>query len=320
MKRIDWIDYAKGLGIILMVMGHYQYLNSDINKWIFSFHMPLFFLISGFLTSSRNIECGKYIIKRFKLLFIPFFLFGFITYLLSFIIGKGYPIQEFILNIFNNRGAGMWFLHTLFLVNIMYLILYRLSKLKKFILWIILIVTSYFSSKYNIHLPLRAEVIPICLSFFLLGDILKPEILKLEKLNNYALYTFAILSLITNIILVSYSNRMDIAENRTGGYLFIITAITGIIPILSLSLILARLKSYCRYIKNILKFCSINAIIILIFHPYIFSFINKSFVSLGHNPDSIIAHYFVIITEIIILYPLVKIINNYLPFLLGKWY
>ena len=320
MKRIDWIDYAKGLGIILMVIGHYQYLNSDINKWIFSFHMPLFFLISGFLTSSKNIEYGKYIIKRFKQLFIPFFLFGFITYLLSFIVGKSYPIQEFILNIFNNRGAGMWFLHTLFLVNILYLFLYKLRKIKKIIIWIILIITSYFSSQYNIHLPLRAEVIPICLSFFLLGDILKPEILKMEKLNNYALYTFSMLSLSISFLLVTLSNRMDIAENRTGGYLFVITAIAGIIPILSLSIILDRLKSYCSYIKNILKFCSINAIIILIFHPYIFSFINKLFVSLRHNPDSIIAHFCVIIAEFIILYPLVRIINKYLPFLLGKWY
>ena len=121
-------------------------------------------------------------------------------------------------------------------------------------------------------------------------------------------------------MLVSYSGRMDIAENRTGGYLFVITAITGIIPILSVSLILGRLKAYCSYINNILKFCSLNAIIILIFHPYIFSFINKAFVSLGENPDSIIAHFCVIIAEFSILYPLVKIINNYLPFLLGKWY
>ena len=50
----DWVQIAKGLGIILVVSGHFcpktspEYWQS-LNKIIYLFHMPLFFLLSGFL-------------------------------------------------------------------------------------------------------------------------------------------------------------------------------------------------------------------------------------------------------------------------------
>ena len=43
-QRIDWIDIAKGIGIFLMVVGHTS-IPSFLSNYIFSFHMPLFFII-----------------------------------------------------------------------------------------------------------------------------------------------------------------------------------------------------------------------------------------------------------------------------------
>lgn len=42
-ERLSWLDVLKGIGIILVVMGHI-YSNSIIFNWLYSFHMPLFFL------------------------------------------------------------------------------------------------------------------------------------------------------------------------------------------------------------------------------------------------------------------------------------
>lgn len=53
-KRIDWVDVAKGVGIFLMVMGHSS-MPDAVNRWIYSFHMPLFFLLSGLVFNP-----GKY--------------------------------------------------------------------------------------------------------------------------------------------------------------------------------------------------------------------------------------------------------------------
>lgn len=43
-KRIEWIDIAKGIGIILVIFGHII-SPSNFRTWIYSFHIPLFFLL-----------------------------------------------------------------------------------------------------------------------------------------------------------------------------------------------------------------------------------------------------------------------------------
>lgn len=43
-KRIAWIDLTKGVGIVCVILGHMQ-IPDPIRKFIFSFHMPFFFLI-----------------------------------------------------------------------------------------------------------------------------------------------------------------------------------------------------------------------------------------------------------------------------------
>lgn len=69
-KRIEWIDVSKGIAIILMMIGHYVPYGSQIRNFIFAFHMPLFFILSGytfkFLSSKKEIlEKTKKEIIRF---------------------------------------------------------------------------------------------------------------------------------------------------------------------------------------------------------------------------------------------------------------
>ncbi len=47
MKRIEWVDIARGIGIILVILGHIGI--GKVGKFIYSFHIPLFFFLSGFL-------------------------------------------------------------------------------------------------------------------------------------------------------------------------------------------------------------------------------------------------------------------------------
>ena len=55
-KRIDWIDIAKGLAIVLMVIGH-TIPNNHFITLIFSFHMPLFIFLSGFVYKLPKDKC-----------------------------------------------------------------------------------------------------------------------------------------------------------------------------------------------------------------------------------------------------------------------
>ena len=54
-KRIAWIDMAKAIAILLMVIGHEA--SGNIYTWIFSFHMPLFFILSGYGRRSSGCRC-----------------------------------------------------------------------------------------------------------------------------------------------------------------------------------------------------------------------------------------------------------------------
>ena len=57
--RLEYLDAAKGLGILLVILGHIYAWNPNINRkilvtWIYSFHMPLFFIVSGMLIKCKR--------------------------------------------------------------------------------------------------------------------------------------------------------------------------------------------------------------------------------------------------------------------------
>ena len=58
-ERIDYLDMAKGIGIIMVVAGHSTFLQEDILTWISSFHMPLFFVLAGILLQIKGEENKK---------------------------------------------------------------------------------------------------------------------------------------------------------------------------------------------------------------------------------------------------------------------
>lgn len=81
-NRIVWIDNAKGIGILCVLFGHLA-LNEGNNlhlfTWIYSFHMPLFFFLSGL--TYRYKPAKEVIRSRIKSLGIPYILFSNLTIL-----------------------------------------------------------------------------------------------------------------------------------------------------------------------------------------------------------------------------------------------
>lgn len=79
--RLHWIDVLKGVGIILIMMGH---INSQTKSvpWIYSVPVALFFALSGFIFSTfeikKNIPFKEFLVKRLKSLIVPFIFFRLI--------------------------------------------------------------------------------------------------------------------------------------------------------------------------------------------------------------------------------------------------
>jgi len=140
---------VKGFGIILVVYGHNF---PSIEDYIYSFHMPLFFLLAGiFHPKKSNFQVIK---KRVQQILIPYFLWSFLLFIFWFFIGRKFgesslldlsPLKNFIGIFFSqgdttymNWGIPMWFLPSLFLT---FLIFYWIQKIKNSILKIILCLT-----------------------------------------------------------------------------------------------------------------------------------------------------------------------------------
>ena len=78
-ERIRWMDVAKLIGIFAIYIGHLGSAAGNTYSYVFAFHVPLFFLISGCMESlSGEIglrEYGKYVLKKVKTILLPFYLF-----------------------------------------------------------------------------------------------------------------------------------------------------------------------------------------------------------------------------------------------------
>lgn len=92
-KRDYNVDIAKGIAIILVVIGHMNHFFSYedlIPTIIYSFHMPLFIILSGYVFNYHpEISQKEYICKRFGQIMKPYFIFAAITFLYYFVRSGG---------------------------------------------------------------------------------------------------------------------------------------------------------------------------------------------------------------------------------------
>ncbi|MBE9007391.1 acyltransferase family protein [Fortiea sp. LEGE XX443] len=70
--KIDWIDFWKGIGIFSVVFSHV--VEEGVSEYLYWFHMPLFFFISGFLYKDKY-DYKTYFQKKFSSLLVPYFSF-----------------------------------------------------------------------------------------------------------------------------------------------------------------------------------------------------------------------------------------------------
>lgn len=144
-NRIDEVDIAKGIGILLVVIGHsIPDANTGIQnlwwggifKWIYSFHMALFMAMAGFLFWNKVekekdiVEKQNETLKRAKRLLIPYCFYSFIIFGAKMVFSawsrKPVGMGTLVDVAFGNSPCGnVWFLWTLFMISVIVLWLPR---------------------------------------------------------------------------------------------------------------------------------------------------------------------------------------------------
>ena len=83
-QRIEWIDIAKGIGIIAVLIGH---TNSGILRdEIYSFHIPLFIFLSGMLFSGSTKSAKEFFVSKIKRIAVPYYFWAFIFFCISVLV------------------------------------------------------------------------------------------------------------------------------------------------------------------------------------------------------------------------------------------
>ena len=145
-KRIDWVDVAKGIAMILVIVVHAEehFMPGTLVSTkipIYTFHMPLFFFMSGYLFSMKN-SFGEFLKNKCKRILIPYVCLGTLLALFNAFWQGRNPFGEpwfqkdvFFGNLwgllFQNRMWTLWFIACLFWLNILFYVIVRFVKNEK---------------------------------------------------------------------------------------------------------------------------------------------------------------------------------------------
>lgn len=241
-------------------MGHVDLKENFLCNWIYSFHMPLFFIVSGILENikgkTKHTEIKNVIIKKAKSILWPYFIFSIIAIIKIYIIeGKNQAIEVALQSLFLYGYSALWFLPTLFFSQILFVIINKLEKRKKLILnslfiIVTIILTIYLQLNNNRGQDYASVIL---MSFNMLNRIIIGYIfiyigyngynlmLRIEKkISKQKLTIIGIAFFVVNIIMCQSNKLVDMHYSKLNNiilyYLFAIIGSFSIIYIIKYTL------------------------------------------------------------------------------------
>ena len=290
-KRINYIDIARGLAIIFIVFSHAigESLHCKVLfKFLFSFHVVLFFVLSGYTFNLKEKNPFKFIKNKFLRIMIPYFIWALlflIPYMLfghnigeALGINSSFNLKIQLKNILYGNGingalkqnTSLWFLPALFSTEVLYYFIIKNIHPKntpiKFILLMFLIIIAYlFDTFFLINLPWGINSAIVIGVFYYFGYLCK----ELNLFNKDKLFKKRYIFIL--IIIGLLSNHFNIKISYLGykyGNL-ILAFLSGI----SFSIISIYIAFKINRNK-ILEYIGRNTLGILIFHKIIILIFN----------------------------------------------
>lgn len=257
MERNKSFDMAKGLGILLVVLGHVPTVPNELRKIIYSFHIPLFFFISGYMYNSikyNSFTLVEFIKSRFQRHIVPYFTIGLTCFLLfgvTFPLARdGYSadylksVFKYLFGLVYSRGgeswmawsSPLWFLTCLFVAEtILYLVLKHFKKTH--IVFIVIGIAGYaYTLMTKFPLPWNVDVALTAACFMYIGQICKMhDVLKRLNETKYIVMILIVLS-----ISILFNSQIDFNLRNFGN--IILTYSGGISGSILVLLMTSRIK------------------------------------------------------------------------------
>lgn len=323
-NRIDWVDQVKGLAIFLVVYGH-NYPFTE--KYIYTFHMPLFFMVSGFffpaILNNSNIK------KRAYLILGPYFIWA--TFLFAFWAligrkmgesgGKQLSVLDNFLGIFYSQGDAkymdwgmpLWFLPAIFLCFLYYFMIKKFFSDKISIAFAVLILSSLgflITRITDLNFPWSINVALVALFFFAFGNLTFNYIQKISKKWDIIII---IISFSIHLLLYNFNEKIDMYRSGFGNEILFLT--NGLLGSIYIIFFFKRFP-YFKFLSVVGKF----TLLILVFHFLAMSVIKLFLWQVVGDTEFVFSEtqkFFFAVLQIIMIYPLFLVINKYFPLLNG---
>ena len=315
-SRLEWIDWMKAIGIYLIVLGHFYSVGE---KLIYVFHVPLFFMISGFL-NKKETEGQVFWKKIWYNLAVPMLIMATLNLIIHSILkllnGSFEPIDLywFVRNVMFGMVAGfdtLWFVYTLILLKIVFQ--FCSSKKLFYALTVVMLALAYaynhldFSGlPFFLNQPNAVVDVFTAFPFFALGILARDYKIVLNEWNHKA---EIILIAVAAFLLVStcwyFNGSVGLYACRYGGnmLLFLLGGVSGSMMVLTTSKLLGKTPQPIAIISR-------GTIIILGLHKLMINLVRVFFP----------ASYFDVVFAaliVILFVPIIIITEKYFPLMAG---
>jgi fucose 4-O-acetylase-like acetyltransferase len=271
--RLTWIDYARGIAIILVLYRHvfegikesgldvhrYMYLEYA-NIFFFSFRMPLFFIVSGFFVAASLQKRGlkKFIETKARIILYPYFLWACLQITLQIIFSKytnGHSTAQTYLYLFYlpREVDQFWYLYALFNVAVLYVFVkekLKITAVQNIGIGIIMFYLTAFTHQKNINIGFVSDIFHYYL-FFALGDAISHFITNRNNFKYFESWKLSAVLLLPFIAAQVYFLKENIAHSNIEKYefveyfqpfYFIIIALIGCAFIINLAFVLQKIN------------------------------------------------------------------------------
>lgn len=263
MNRVDWIDIAKGLGMLAVVWGHIC-CEGWSNDLVYSFHIPLFFFLSGLVfNGKKHRDFFQFLKNRARRLLLPYFIYSVITWLFWVLFTRysGKPCDDYLsplLQTFVAQGSGgylvhnvaLWFIPCLFCVE---LIFYPIGKCESkwvrlfcciAIAGIGMILEHTFGKAYLNTMPWNLDSAFMAMPFYCVGNMVGINHTLNIKVQKFRAIYVSVVGILTVVLLWSAVKwgAISMGHSKFGNeYIFHVRGLIGCFSTLIFSMLLAGL-------------------------------------------------------------------------------
>ena len=336
-QRINWIDITKGIAILSVLLGH-TVCPAWLHAYIYSFHMPLFFILSGYtLRLDANTTFRSFITRKAKALLVPYFciaplivLFNwgvnFFKFGITALDWKNTLISVFFQRHLSEYGFDLWFLISLFGAELVLYFLYFLTKRLKspyrlpLASGVVMLIGFIYWRFCGIPLVWNFDVTLIAVGFIGFGHLLRLLKEPLKKANTWLM--ILLLCAVHLLFTVLNNDAVNMYENKYGNILFFIfAAVAG-------SLFFIFLSQKIRE-NNLLQMIGKRSLILYCLHTMLYTALSVASRLLFHfDFDLVLTNYgdmaafgvciLITLLETAILLPVAWAIERWCPFIIGK--